>query len=89
MESKKPVCRYGATCYRKNPEHLKQFAHPGRREPKASESSLPMTDEANSAKKDAPHIKRKHVHIKLRLLLMSLFLHCPLWDLGSMKRYLW
>lgn len=23
-----PPCRYGASCYRKNPEHLKEFSHP-------------------------------------------------------------
>lgn len=27
-----PVCKYGASCYRKNPDHLKQFSHPGREE---------------------------------------------------------
>ena len=26
----KPVCKYGAACYRKNPDHLRQFAHPDR-----------------------------------------------------------
>lgn len=30
MEWNKPVCKYGASCYRKNPDHLKRFAHPGR-----------------------------------------------------------
>eukprot|EP00927_Polykrikos_kofoidii_P035888 TRINITY_DN30389_c0_g1_i1.p1 TRINITY_DN30389_c0_g1~~TRINITY_DN30389_c0_g1_i1.p1 ORF type:complete len:524 (-),score=83.64 TRINITY_DN30389_c0_g1_i1:26-1597(-) len=24
----KPVCKYGPTCYRKNPEHFAEFAHP-------------------------------------------------------------
>ena len=24
----KPTCRYGSRCYRKNPEHLRRFAHP-------------------------------------------------------------
>ena len=24
----KPLCKYGSCCYRKNPEHLRQFAHP-------------------------------------------------------------
>lgn len=24
----KPVCKYGVNCYRKNPQHLQQFAHP-------------------------------------------------------------
>lgn len=26
----KPTCKYGASCYRKNPDHLKQYSHPGR-----------------------------------------------------------
>ena len=25
----KPVCKYGASCYRKSTEHLKRFSHPG------------------------------------------------------------
>ena len=28
----KPVCKYGASCYRKNPDHFKQYSHPGRHE---------------------------------------------------------
>ena len=32
MNSKKPVCKYGSSCYRKNPDHLRQFSHPGREE---------------------------------------------------------
>ena len=30
--SQLPVCQYGAKCYRKNPNHLAQFSHPGRNE---------------------------------------------------------
>ena len=26
--SSKPTCRYGASCYRTNPEHFIDFAHP-------------------------------------------------------------
>lgn len=26
--NKKPLCRYGAKCYRKNADHLNQFSHP-------------------------------------------------------------
>ncbi len=26
----RPPCRYGTKCYRKNPEHLEQYSHPGR-----------------------------------------------------------
>ena len=28
----KPICKYGASCYRKNPDHFKQYSHPGRSE---------------------------------------------------------
>ena len=24
----KPLCKYGSSCYRKNKEHLRQYAHP-------------------------------------------------------------
>lgn len=27
-EGSKPVCRYGRTCYRKNPQHFEEFEHP-------------------------------------------------------------
>ena len=30
LEASKPVCKYGKDCYRKNPDHLKEFSHPGR-----------------------------------------------------------
>ena len=26
-KSKKPACRFGAKCYRKNPDHFKEFSH--------------------------------------------------------------
>ncbi|KAJ3103584.1 hypothetical protein HDU97_010004 [Phlyctochytrium planicorne] len=29
-EPVKKVCKYGAACYRRNPDHLKEFSHPGR-----------------------------------------------------------
>lgn len=32
MDVSKPICKYGASCYRKNPDHFKQYSHPGRRE---------------------------------------------------------
>lgn len=32
MDVNKPVCKYGASCYRKNADHFKQYSHPGRRE---------------------------------------------------------
>lgn len=24
----KPVCKYGSSCYRKNPQHLRAYSHP-------------------------------------------------------------
>ena len=27
----KPSCKFGENCYRKNPQHLKQFRHPKRK----------------------------------------------------------
>lgn len=29
-EASKPLCKWGSLCYRKNPDHLEQFAHPHR-----------------------------------------------------------
>ncbi|KAG0051256.1 hypothetical protein BGZ83_003963 [Gryganskiella cystojenkinii] len=31
QNNKIPLCKYGASCYRKNPDHLKQFAHPNKK----------------------------------------------------------
>ena len=28
MAAKRPVCKYGAECYRKNTDHLKNYYHP-------------------------------------------------------------
>ena len=28
----KPLCKFGENCYRKNPQHLKQFRHPKRKQ---------------------------------------------------------
>ncbi|KAF9182784.1 hypothetical protein BGZ51_004438 [Haplosporangium sp. Z 767] len=30
-DSNKETCRYGASCYRRNPDHLKRFSHPHKR----------------------------------------------------------
>ena len=27
--SSKPMCKYGTQCYRKNPLHFQEYAHPG------------------------------------------------------------
>jgi hypothetical protein len=28
LKKKRPVCKYGASCYRKNKQHLKDYYHP-------------------------------------------------------------
>jgi hypothetical protein len=42
-----PPCKYGANCYRKNPEHLKEFSHP----PKPGTQTAPKTATATLPKK--------------------------------------
>uniref|UniRef100_A0A8B8BUY0 Poly [ADP-ribose] polymerase n=1 Tax=Crassostrea virginica TaxID=6565 RepID=A0A8B8BUY0_CRAVI len=44
-----PTCPYGARCYRKNPEHFKEFLHP----PKASTSTDKTSKGADSKTPDA------------------------------------
>ena len=29
LGNKRPLCKYGANCYRKNPAHFMEYAHPG------------------------------------------------------------
>lgn len=36
----KPLCKFGEKCYRKNPQHLKQFRHPGRKNNEEDEPKL-------------------------------------------------
>ena len=40
-----PTCPYGASCYRKNPQHFKEYSHAS--SSKASTSSKPATDHAD------------------------------------------
>jgi len=28
VDENKPLCQYGSKCYRKNPQHFKEFSHP-------------------------------------------------------------
>jgi len=28
IEENKPLCQYGAKCYRKNPQHFREYSHP-------------------------------------------------------------
>ena len=38
----KPICKYGASCYRKNPDHFKQYSHPGSSEGEEKSDDEPM-----------------------------------------------
>lgn len=35
-EEEKPICKYGKKCYRNNPLHFKEFAHPWLKETEKS-----------------------------------------------------
>lgn len=37
----RPVCNYGALCYRKNPQHIEDFKHPGSTTPAHVDSNKP------------------------------------------------
>ncbi|XP_028967209.1 histone PARylation factor 1 [Galendromus occidentalis] len=49
-ESDKPLCKFGPLCYRKNPAHLREFAHPNRKA-EATRSSPKASPVSNPAKK--------------------------------------
>jgi hypothetical protein len=51
----KPVCRYGATCYRVNPDHRKQFWHPSKAEAgDHAPQSKGKTQQTTPGRKPAP-----------------------------------
>ncbi|XP_076054925.1 tyrosyl-DNA phosphodiesterase 1-like [Oratosquilla oratoria] len=49
----KPPCKYGAKCYRKNPEHLKEFYHPGKDEVE------PLNSEESKKEFNPPPLKKR------------------------------
>ncbi|XP_065898955.1 histone PARylation factor 1-like [Dysidea avara] len=57
MATKRPVCKYGAECYRKNPDHLKSYYHPSKADEeskvKLKQSTLP-TDPSETQTKLIP-----------------------------------
>lgn len=46
MASKKP-CRYGGNCYRKNPQHLRDYSHPNDSPESDEEANNPKRKRAN------------------------------------------
>lgn len=57
-EFSKPVCKYGANCYRTNPDHLAQYYHPKSKNKKvkveeSSSQHSPMDDEHESKSNSA------------------------------------
>ena len=50
----KPTCKYGSKCYRKNPGHLRRFAHPPVEDDVASEESSQMPGSVASPPGTAP-----------------------------------
>lgn len=54
VKNKKPVCKYGSKCYRKNPSHFEEFNHSKGNIPKQMSTPLSSTsssDESTPAKK--------------------------------------
>jgi len=45
----KKICKYGATCYRKNPQHLSKFSHPKNPSDSSSSSTTTTTTTATPA----------------------------------------
>jgi len=45
-----PPCSYGAVCYRKNPQHFKQFSHP-------AGTPIPNDDEGSDQEAVVPPLK--------------------------------
>lgn len=52
MEKKKSPCKYGTDCYRKNPQHLEEYSHPG---PKPQNESEIVQESNNGAETKRPH----------------------------------
>lgn len=69
---RKPMCKYGASCYQKNPKHLRRFFHPPKRKHASSESDSESDsasdadkpdDEDNADDEDEVEPQRKRVKI--------------------------
>ena len=80
----KPVCKYGASCYRKNADHFKQFSHPGREEAEQGTedgrglgegTSLPAGTRSKTPKGKAQPQRRMRPQTKVKNLA------CAFWQL--------
>ena len=78
----KPVCKYGASCYRKNPDHFKQFSHPGREEAEQGTedggglgegTSLPAGTRSKTHKGKAQPQRRMRPQAKVNNLACTVF----------------
>eukprot|EP01122_Echinamoeba_exundans_P011382 TRINITY_DN4509_c0_g1_i1.p1 TRINITY_DN4509_c0_g1~~TRINITY_DN4509_c0_g1_i1.p1 ORF type:complete len:688 (-),score=174.07 TRINITY_DN4509_c0_g1_i1:97-2139(-) len=52
----RPVCRYGSSCYRTNPDHLKKFRHYWESKPAANKSKPAAGSSSSSSSKPTTHI---------------------------------
>ena len=48
---KRPLCKYGRDCYRKNPSHFKEYSHPDVPQDQSSDDVIIISDESPPAKK--------------------------------------
>lgn len=51
--AKRPLCKYGAKCYRKHPDHLRDFEHPSteKREEEEEEEDVPVKESSPPPKR--------------------------------------
>lgn len=54
ISSTLPVCPYGAKCYRKNPQHFKEYSHPGTSSKHDSSPPLKSSKSADESVKLPP-----------------------------------
>ena len=50
-----PTCPYGEKCYRKNPQHFKEYLHPDKNKTRTSSDDAPASSSANTS--DLPPCK--------------------------------
>lgn len=70
--SKRPLCKYGAKCYRKHPDHLRDFDHPSTdKKEEEDEDEVEDVPDENSA--SSSPVKRTTISANSTISLMELF----------------
>ena len=68
---KRPLCKYGRDCYRKNPSHFKEYSHPDVPQDQSSDDVIIISD-------DSPPASKKHKQNEPPLIDLSIdSVRCP------------